>query len=543
MQHSLAFLTQHMHVMMQLSTLAQVIVAIDCVSNNESIKIVEGIRFSKGSLSILVDLITANHILIEGTPYTFMSLSEYFEKVFGEKHQGRVVGLSKDILRVNNQIYYYEHAIELAIELKYHFSDERLNLRDCLDLVIASMSNTQFYISNKRDIIQSSIESFSGSFLDFEGLQVHCIDSFVEFIENDTNFLDLVANQDLISLYTRESKLISIKKGSTPVDFAYKIHTELGHACYRAKVTRRYGRSNQYSFECDLDFILEDGDKVEIVKKTNGSKMPDMAWCKFVVTDKAIDAIQSFWNKENIRRGNVILKREFGDCYLSGNKFKYISHCLKCGNIEELQQRIGSGEIDIQEVRKKESRYSNFILSKIKASGLYVAGSISDTIVSPITGEEVIESCILARCCYPMPGESICGIRSKRATYVHRSSCPTIFKVPISKKKRLTWNTDKCSALIQVRMKDREDITRCVLNVIASHLVRVNLVCLKPSCRLYPTSERTSTADMCVLFESMLHLKTLIKDIEDINGIIQVNIRAIFPGANAYENPFKFIQL
>jgi hypothetical protein len=302
MQRRLASLTQHMHVMMQLSVLVQVVVAFDSLVNDKPLKLIKGVGFSKDRLLTLIKLINANQILIEATSHTFMSLSEYFEIVFSSQEQRNIFELSKEVLRVHNQAYYYEQALELAVDLKTYVVYPEVHLRDWLDLAIANTSNVKIYISSKKDVLRSCIESLPDNLRhQFEEVQLHDIDSFIDFISNDTNLLDVLASQDMISLYTREGRVISMKRGVTPVDFAYKIHTDLGHSCYRAKITRMYGKSSQNTFESDLNFILEDGDKVEIVKHPSGLARPDISWCKFAVTDKAIDAIQAFWSKEKLK--------------------------------------------------------------------------------------------------------------------------------------------------------------------------------------------------------------------------------------------------
>ncbi|MGD1865703.1 MAG: TGS domain-containing protein [Phormidesmis sp.] len=542
MRHKLSLLTDHAHAMVAYETLAQIIL---CLGFPEGNQFVEDVSFSAENLNILVALIRARHVLVEQTPYTFVHLSEYFEAVFAdEEHkQQHLINISKEILGVKNQIYHFEYSIEIATRLKPRFKSFGLSFRDCLDLVVVSMSNAKFYISAKKAAIEACIASFDEDYIDLKGLQIHDIDSFVSYVENDTTYLDSLANQDLIQVYTREGKPIAIQRSATPVDFAYRIHTVLGNTCSQARVTRNYSREDEHSFDCELDYSLEDGDKVEIIKRADGVEKPNLAWCKFVVTPRAHDAIHAFWNKEHISRGNTLLKQAFGDCYLNGNKFKHISHCLHCGSIEELQQQLGAGEITIPVVKERVDQYSKFIHSKRKSSRFSrLAESIQEQPQPPILGLSA-NTFLISTCCHPMPGEEICGVLGKRATYIHSANCSKIARLDITERKWLNWNTDKCTAVLKVRIKDRDDITRCLLNKMVEHRVDVNLLNLSSAPSLFPSAERTSFANICVLFESMPRLRALLEDIENIQDVMQVKVRKIFPGESVYKNPPESLRI
>ena len=542
MRYKLALLTEHSHVMVEHDALAQIVLKLGFPDER---KLVEGVSCSAESLDTLAALIRAKHVLVEETLSTFVTLSEYFETIFegDEARQRRLINISKETIGVNSHTYSLDFSIEVATRLKPKFKAFGLSFRDCLDLVLVSLSNTKFYISAKKTAIESCIAAFEDDFVDLKSLQIHDIDSFVSYVANDTTYLDVLANRDLIQVYTREGRPIAIKRSSTPVDFAYKIHTALGNACYQARVTRNYGREDEHSFDCDLDHVLEDGDKVEIIKRPDGSEKPDIAWCIFAVTDKAIDAIHAFWHRENISRGNALLKQAFGDCYLNGNKFRYISQCLHCGSIEALQRRLGAGEITLAMVSDRLEHYSSFIRSKLEFSQASRFVEASREEASPPVLGWSSNNFLLARCCHPMPGEDICGVVGKRATYVHHTNCDKISHLSAEKRRRLSWNTEKCTAVLKIRIKDREDITRCLLNTIVEHRVHVNLLNLSPATSSYLTTERTSFANICVLFESMSRLQTLVEDIENIHDVMQATIRNIFPGDSVYKDPPEVLRL
>ncbi|EDX83551.1 TGS domain protein [Synechococcus sp. PCC 7335] len=543
--------------MMDLSTLAQILLRSGLPSSHTSI---DGLRFSEKSLSNLLELINSNHILLEEPSYTYVSMRDYIELLeedLGTEEKTAIINASKDLIRISDKIS-YELLRDQANKLQLLSENRQLKHREYIDLVLASVSNTKFYItSNKKDV-----ESFVSFFkrhkkkpecqneipYEIDELQIHDIDSFVNYIESETSFFDIIANQDTITVYTSLDKPITIKRGSTPVDFAYKIHTELGHSCYRAKVTRNYGQGpeNWEIIECELSFMLENGDKVEIIKRDGGERKPDIAWKKFVVTTKAADSISSFWHKENIKRGATILKREFSKCYLGGNKFEYISRCLNCGSIEELQQQLGLGRIRIEDIRKAEKRYSDtFIRPQIgvsKSFGLNEHKDVSDIPAVQGLTSSFSGMLLISKCCYPMPKDRICGVEGERSVHIHKIGCSEISEVDFEKKLPLTWNSDECTAVLKLKLKDREDILRYILNKWAeNNNVRVNVSSVLPDKRLYPTLDATSIVNVCVLFSSIRLLKSMIKEIEDIPDTIQVTIRSIFPGPAAFLDPERFI--
>jgi len=227
--------------------------------------------------------------------------------------------------------------------------------------------------------------------------------------------------QDEIFVYTPNGELIELKPGSTPVDFAYQVHTEVGTHCYGAKINDKI---------VPLNHELKSGDYIEII--TSKNKFPNHSWLKFVKTAKAKTHIRRWLKKEeytqSVKIGKDIIEKEL-------RKLKKISLIkvikkdtskLGFGSYDEICSKVGNGKVIISEFIQKhfpselelvkdssiKSFTSKFIdLARGRAKGITVDG-LNDIMIK------------FGKCCSPIPGDEIVGYLTKgQGVTIHRSEC------------------------------------------------------------------------------------------------------------------------
>ena len=257
--------------------------------------------------------------------------------------------------------------------------------------------------------------------------------------QNDTRdskeFIDSLKTDlfsDEVLLFTPKGDIVSMQRGSTPIDFAYRIHSGVGNHCAGAKINGRI---------VQLDTQLETGDRVEIITNPN-SKGPSLDWLKVVKTQQAKAKIRQFFKRElrgeNMARGREIMEHEAkrrGVQLPSLLKPEYYEPILKryaFAELEDIYGAVGYGGVAgvyvisrlLEEQRKDEAQQ----LPKVVES---TPQELQKQLGKPTHGVYVKgESGILvrfAKCCNPVPGDEITGyIPRGRGVTVHKADCPNV---------------------------------------------------------------------------------------------------------------------
>ncbi|ELR98001.1 bifunctional (p)ppGpp synthetase/guanosine-3',5'-bis(diphosphate) 3'-pyrophosphohydrolase [Gloeocapsa sp. PCC 73106] len=256
--------------------------------------------------------------------------------------------------------------------------------------------------------------------------------------------------EDDVYVFTPQGDVMVLARGATPVDFAYRIHTEIGNHIKGAKVNGRWSV---------LDCSLENGDIVEIITSKNSH--PSLDWLNFVVTPTARNRIRQWYkrshNEENVARGRELLERELGkgglEALLKSPSMQSVAQRCNYQKVEDLLAALGYGEITVSNVvnRLREivkdqqsiSKESNPELTTTKLQET-TKKSTSVPVGSqyPIIGVEGLLY-HLAGCCQPIPGEKIIGVvtRNARGIAIHNQNCPNIEGVEGDRLIPVSWNT------------------------------------------------------------------------------------------------------
>lgn len=285
------------------------------------------------------------------------------------------------------------------------------------------------------------------------------------------DFLDQVKVdlfEDEVFVFTPKGDVVSLPKGSTPVDFAFRIHTEVGNRCVGAKVNGRI---------VPLDYKLNSGEIVEIL--TSKSASPSLDWLSFVVTNTAKNRIRQYFKRlqreENIVRGREILERELkriqGDLLDKMRELDWVP-LLEFFNLEDLEAlflAVGNGEITAPQIQQaiqktsKEEKTAELPLVELprRDEGLGVSVNGADNLLIR-----------LAKCCNPLPGDDIIGyITQGKGVTVHRKECVNVKNLPKEKLINVYWNANnihKFNARIDVYARDRVGLLKDILTEISN---------------------------------------------------------------------------
>lgn len=340
--------------------------------------------------------------------------------------------------------------------------------------------------------------------------------------------LDLFSDE--IFVFTPKGVVINLPAGATPIDFAYKIHTDIGNKCVGAKVNGKI---------VTLDYKLKTGEIVEILTSSS-SRGPNIDWLNIANSNQARTKIKQWLRKarreENLERGKEMLDKEckkqslvFSDL-CKGPLYDKLLKRYHLNNVEEIYVAVGEGEL-----------LSSTVISKLK-----------ENVIKQVTEEELnknIEEQIakterqtkkkqsygvtvkglnnimvrFARCCNPVPGDDIAGYITKgRGVSVHRKDCSN-FKAIVEKQREkvvdVSWGTEKGAAYVaelEVKAEDR----MCLLSDVMLVITDSNLSLLSLNAK--SGKNGVANINIQVKIDNIEQLKELMKKIRRLQGILDV---------------------
>ena len=299
-------------------------------------------------------------------------------------------------------------------------------------------------------------------------LQFSWMHKMVEYEQDMVNAQDYVNSvkldlfSDQVFAFTPGGDVLDLPKDATPVDFAYRIHSDVGHKTIGAKVNGRI---------TPLDTKLVNGDIVEIL--TSKIPAPRLDWLNFVVTKQASQKIKQWFKKNNreehIEIGKANLERELTkaifDEYLKQGEFDKVAKQMNYVSGEDLFAALGYGETTINKVinklQKPKEKVTEFHTTTRKKSEKDIVGL-----------EGMMYS--FARCCSPVPGEPIVGVvtRSKGVT-VHRIDCKTLENVEQERLMDIQWagvNTSKTyTTTIRIETADKMGMLKDIIAAVSDN--------------------------------------------------------------------------
>ncbi|NQY80735.1 MAG: bifunctional (p)ppGpp synthetase/guanosine-3',5'-bis(diphosphate) 3'-pyrophosphohydrolase [Candidatus Caenarcaniphilales bacterium] len=356
-------------------------------------------------------------------------------------HTTVIIPWDEKPLEVQIRSYEMHEIAEHGIAAHWHYKDQASNQADLSDA--EELKWLKQLVSWHTDVSEAK-EYFSG-------------------VKND------VLTQEVYIL-TPKGDVIALPVGSTPVDFAYKIHTRIGDTCTGAIVNEKM---------VSINYKLQNGDMVEIVTSKNGH--PNLSWLNFVKTHQAKYRIKSWYKKQNrdrhINIGEQLFAEHFGKAesekLLKSEDIKQVLGKLNQKNVEDLLAAIGSGDQSIAQVEtklshlrpQKEQDLSKEQLEKFKTRKAPAKGDKAD--IPELDGLLYT----IAKCCMPIPGEAVIGTISKgKGITIHRADCYNVKQVEPERLMQINWKNKEMKtypARINIEVIDRIGMVKDILTLIA----------------------------------------------------------------------------
>ena len=331
--------------------------------------------------------------------------------------------------------------------------------------------------------------------------------------------LDLYPEE--VYAFTPQGQVKSFPRGATPVDFAYSVHTEVGHHCYGARVNGKL---------VPLKTALNNGDIVEIL--TSPSHRPSQDWLSFVVTSRARSKIRQWLNTDrrdsSIQLGKSLVERELKRFRISGRilhgdgKLTEALHALGFPSLDDYYAAVGYGKVSVRQLvgrlvpeselkETSESRITTVVKKALGISGAAVkVRGLDDVMV------------YLAKCCGPVRGEPIVGyITRGKGVSVHSERCPNVERLLYDPERKIevAWagsKDTKFQVKLSIFSEDRQGVLARVTSAIADEESNISDVSAK-------TFEGKKGQITLILdISDMDHLERILHRLRGIQGVHHV---------------------
>ena len=328
--------------------------------------------------------------------------------------------------------------------------------------------------------------------------------------------------QDRVYVFTPKGDIVDLPAGATPIDFAYHIHTDIGHRCRGARISGRL---------VTLNYVLKTGDQIEIITSKRGG--PSLDWLNpnlgFVATARARSKIHYWFRKQNrdknVSSGREVFEREMKRLgVIDTLSYENVSRTFNFERIDDFFAAVGEGDIHGAQIanrilemerREEEQREEEFL--KVRPAALPI--DISNGVNIMGTGGLLVN---MGRCCNPMPGDEIVGFVTRgRGVTVHRTDCSNLTQ----ESERLidvTWGKlsqeQRYSVAIEIVAYDREGLMLDISTVMADE--KVNMSSVNVNVR-----QNIATLNLTIEINDMQKLTRILSRMESIPSVTEARRR------------------
>jgi len=361
----------------------------------------------------------------------------------------------------------------------------------------------------------------------FKGLKQ--LVKWLQELKDPQEFLDSVRGElyepDVYAL-TPNGEVKEFPQGSTPVDFAYVIHTEVGNRCVGAKVNGKI---------VPLKYRLQNGDLVEII--TSPKQKPRRDWLKLVKTSRAKSRIRQWLrreeNEKSVNVGREICERELRRYETSLKKIIKTGHmrqllkALRCNSLEDLLGKVGSGSLNIRnvikvlqpaELRVEEEPQEKELESVESAAHRREFKADDEGIVIEGINDMLVK---ISQCCLPVPGDRIMGfITTGRGISIHKANCHNLLSTAPQRRIEVNWTADAKTvhrAHIYVATQNKKGMLAAVSNAISMDDANI----LELDAKI--TADNVATNKIVVEVEDLDHLSRLLQHLRQIDGVLEAH--------------------
>lgn len=342
-------------------------------------------------------------------------------------------------------------------------------------------------------------------------------------VEDAEEYVDTV-KKDILSqevyILTPKGDVYTLPIGSTPIDFAYRVHSKIGDTCTGARVNEKI---------VPINYKLRNGDLIEIITSKNAH--PNLSWLNFVKTNQAKHKIKSWYKKQNKERhlvvGKEMLELEIGkdgiDQFMKSTELSDVAQKLNYKTTEDLVASVGSGDTTVTQViaklqgtkygKEKEEQIPK--LNKFKTKKAPAKGNEAE--IPELDG--LLYN--IAKCCMPVPGEPVIGVISKgKGITIHRSTCRNLEQVEQDRVMELNWQSKSNKlypATLTIEVVDRVGVVKDILTKTAD--AGINVVDFKVKAR---PNDNVAILKMILQVSGNEELKNVQTSIRNMTDVLKV---------------------
>lgn len=322
--------------------------------------------------------------------------------------------------------------------------------------------------------------------------------------------------QDRVYVFTPRGDIIDLPSGSTPIDFAYHVHTEIGHRCRGAKINGKL---------VTLDYALKTGDQVEILTAKQGG--PSRDWLNsnlgLVNTQRGRAKIKQWFKKQdwdqNVSQGKVQLDRELRRLGLENIDLHHYAQEYDYKNIDDFYEAIGCGDLSLGRLIGKIAD-----LSKEKNEDILSPSPVTETKPTPdsitVLGLKGMLTSI-AKCCNPVPGDEIIGyITRGRGATIHRQDCPNILRLRGDHERivKVSWGEVKHTYPVAVEVKayDRQGLLGDISGILNNESINLIDISLK-------VNHNLAVIKLVLDIGDLVQLSRILTRIESLQNVMEVH--------------------
>ena len=340
------------------------------------------------------------------------------------------------------------------------------------------------------------------------------------------NSLKIDLYPDEVYTFTPRGDVFAFPRGATPLDFAFRIHTDVGTHCVGARVNGKL---------LPLRTPLKNGDIVEVI--TGPTQTPSREWLNMVVTSRAKHKIRHWLNAEqkhrSIELGKKLIEKEAKRCkvqwrkLITENALDGVLHEHGLGRLEDLYADIGFGKISARSIverfvpseQKDTSSDESVIERAVRKIFPFSSSSSSATI--KVRGYDDLLT-YLAKCCNPLPGEPIVGYISRgKGVAVHSANCPNVKNLMFNPDREIgvDWSDQRQSQFqvdLEIVMEDRQGSLARVVSTISN--LKTNIRHMETR-----TTDGRATAEVVLEIADLKHLERVIRSLSGLEGVLRVD--------------------
>lgn len=336
-------------------------------------------------------------------------------------------------------------------------------------------------------------------------------------VEDANEFVDGMRTdvfQDRVYVFTPRGDIIDLPTGATPIDFAYTVHTEIGHRCRGSKVNGKL---------VPLDYTLKTGDQVEILAAKQGG--PSRDWLNptlgLVKTQRARSKIRQWFKhqnrEQNITQGKEILDRELRRLGMQQIDLEKLARGFDYRTLDDLYVAVGCGDLSIGHIINTLSEGSaEEHIFEIKPSTQ--PRDVGENAVTVLGLRNILTT--FARCCNPVPGDEIVGyITRGRGATIHRQDCPNILRMKDRDRiVKVSWGEPQNTFPVEVEIKayDRQGLMVDISSVLSNE--NINLKDIKIN-----VTHNLASIQMVMEIADIVQLSRVLTKIENLPNVMQAH--------------------